>query len=172
MSERNAAADQPLLRDGKEVGKLNSVSPLVSEQSRLALATMRRGSFAVGSEFRPVERDRSINVEDALLFKLGDRDGNQRLRTAEPLRDRVGPHRGRVVCPPEPGVQKNPSAARYVGLHPAELTHLDFSEHLPQERRKAIAGIPVNRNRMRRAPSRWQGKADAVADRGIARFIV
>jgi folate-binding protein YgfZ len=50
-SERDVATELPLVRDGKEVGKLTSVAPLASEQARLALAAMRRGSFAVGSEF-------------------------------------------------------------------------------------------------------------------------
>ena len=51
LSEGEVAIDEPLMRDGKEVGKLTSVAPLTSEQSRSALAVMRRGSFAVGSAF-------------------------------------------------------------------------------------------------------------------------
>ena len=41
-----------LLRDSKEVGKLTSVAPNVIDDSRFALAYMRRGSFAAGSEFQ------------------------------------------------------------------------------------------------------------------------
>ncbi len=44
-------AGQSLSRDNKEVGKLNSVSPIVHAGKRYALATMRRGSTAVGSQF-------------------------------------------------------------------------------------------------------------------------
>lgn len=46
-----AEAGQPLVRDGNEVGKLTSVAPLAVGEYRLALAYMRRGSFAAGSQF-------------------------------------------------------------------------------------------------------------------------
>lgn len=41
-----------LVRDGKEVGKLNSVSPIERLGKRLALATMRRVSMSPGSTFQ------------------------------------------------------------------------------------------------------------------------
>ncbi|MGN6544019.1 MAG: CAF17-like 4Fe-4S cluster assembly/insertion protein YgfZ [Aureliella sp.] len=44
-------AGQPLMRDGNEVGKLTSIAPLAAGEHRLALAYMRRGSFAPGSQF-------------------------------------------------------------------------------------------------------------------------
>lgn len=40
-----------LMADDKEVGKLTSLAPLSQAGSRLGLALMRRGSFAVGSTF-------------------------------------------------------------------------------------------------------------------------
>ena len=42
---------QSLQREDKEVGKLNSVSPLLRDGKRLALATMRRGSMSPDSQF-------------------------------------------------------------------------------------------------------------------------
>ncbi len=44
-------AGQSLMREGKEVGKLNSVSSLQHDGKRFGLATMRRGSMAVGTSF-------------------------------------------------------------------------------------------------------------------------
>lgn len=48
-----------LLRDGKEVGKLNSISPIQHGDKLYALATMRRGSMAVGSQFAIANSDNS-----------------------------------------------------------------------------------------------------------------
>ena len=47
-----AEAGQSLLRDGKEVGKLTSIAPRATRGRWLALAYLRRGSFAVGTEFQ------------------------------------------------------------------------------------------------------------------------
>jgi folate-binding protein YgfZ len=44
-------AGQALVKDGKEVGKLHSVSPLQHDGKHFALASMRRGSMAAGSQF-------------------------------------------------------------------------------------------------------------------------
>ena len=51
-TEQPTAAGETLTHDGKEVGKLTSVAPLAMDGSRLALANMRRGSFAAGSSFQ------------------------------------------------------------------------------------------------------------------------
>lgn len=48
---------QTLVRDEKEVGRLNSVSPLLHDGKRFALANMRRGSMSVGSQFVVVATD-------------------------------------------------------------------------------------------------------------------
>lgn len=48
---------QTLMRDEKEVGRLNSVSSLLYDGKRFALATMRRGSMSVGSQFAVVASD-------------------------------------------------------------------------------------------------------------------
>ncbi len=45
------SAGQTLVSNGKEVGQLNSVSPVQHAEKRFALATMRRGSMAAGSPF-------------------------------------------------------------------------------------------------------------------------
>ena len=56
------AAGQSLLHEGKEVGKLNSVSPLPNVGPRLALATMRRGSIKPGSPFVVASSDESKSI--------------------------------------------------------------------------------------------------------------
>mgnify|MGYP000215094715 CR=1 FL=1 len=50
-SDEPVAAGEPLIAGGKEVGKLTSVAPQTVDHARLALANMRRGSFAVGTQF-------------------------------------------------------------------------------------------------------------------------
>lgn len=44
-------AGKALVKDDKEVGKLHSISPLQHDGKHFALASMRRGSMAPGSQF-------------------------------------------------------------------------------------------------------------------------